>query len=95
MAVGRRLLLAGALGSLVPTARAPAFQIVPASPEVAALLNARCEPAAAHERLVQELLVRFAGLGEAEAQARVRATSCPTCGCSLAGAVPAPPATEP
>jgi hypothetical protein len=50
---------------------------------------------AAHERLVRELLVRFAGLGAAEAEARVRATACPICGCSLAAAMPAAPKTEP
>jgi hypothetical protein len=85
--LGRRGAL-GALAGLLPLAAARAFQIEPASPGVAAMLAARCEDAAAHRRLVQELLERYAGLGAEEAAARVRAMACPICGCSLAAALP-------
>jgi hypothetical protein len=103
MAVDRRLVLAGALGALgalAPMRRAAAFQIEPASPDVTALMNARCEAASVHEQLVRDLLVRFAALGEEEARAQVRAMACPICGCGLAGAVqavasPTPPASPP
>ena len=91
MAVDRRLLLAGALGALARSRRAAAFQVEPASPAVTALMTAHCEAASAHEQLVRDLLVRFAALGEVEAEARVRTLACPICGCSLAAAVPAPP----
>lgn len=93
MRVDRRWLLAGAL-VLVPLRRAAALTIEPASPDVTALLNARCEPASLHERLVRDLLARFAALGNEEAQAQVRAMACPICGCSLAAALPEP-ATKP
>jgi hypothetical protein len=42
-----------------------------------------------HQQVVRDLLVRFASLGAAEAEARVRAMACPICGCSLAAALPA------
>jgi hypothetical protein len=87
MAVDRRLVL-GALGALASVRHARAFQVEPASPDVTAMMNARCEAASAHERLVRDLMVRFAALGEEEAEARVRAMACPICGCSLAAAVP-------
>ena len=90
MAVDRRLVL-GALGALVSLRQAQAFQIEPASPDVTAMMNARCEAAATHQQLVRDLLVRFAALGEEEAEARVRAMACPICGCSLAPAVPQKP----
>ena len=100
MAVDRRRMLGGvlgvgALGALLPVRRAAAFQIEPLSPEATQMMNARCETASVHQRLVRDLLVRFAALGEAEAAARVRAMTCPICGCSLADAVPAaaPPTT--
>jgi hypothetical protein len=100
MAVDRRLVLAGALGAvgaLAPRRRAAAFQIEPASPAETALMAGRCEGVSVHQQVVRDLLVRFAALGPAEAEARVRAMACPICGCSLASALPAdaPPADAP
>jgi hypothetical protein len=105
MTVDRRLLLAGALGAgalgaLAPLRRAAAFQIELASPAETALMAARCDGVSVHQQVVRDLLVRFAALGPAEAEARVRAMACPICGCSLASALPAdvpaadPPATN-
>jgi hypothetical protein len=97
MTLDRRLVLAGALGALAPLRPAAAFQIAPASPAETALMTGHCETVSAHQQLVRDLLVRFAALGEAEAEARVRAMACPICGCSLASALPAvaAPATTP
>lgn len=84
----RRALLAAAgtaaVGALAAQP-ARALTVEPASPELAAMLAARCEGPGLHVRVLADLLDRL-GVDRSDdvAVARVEAMPCPVCGCSLA-----------
>jgi hypothetical protein len=88
-----RLGAAGSVAALAVSPAALAFRIVEeeATPRAQALIGA-CETRNAHERMVAQLLadleVDGAGRGDAAALDRVRAMSCPFCGCGLGMALP-------
>lgn len=97
MALSRRSLgpsLAASLALVVaaPAARGLAIVEEEDTPRARALLEA-CEARSAHERLVQQLVAEIEAGGEPREAAieKLRAMSCPLCGCSLGLQLPGAP----